>query len=189
MDHSPDFDRSLLATVPHLRAFARSLCRHQERADDLVQETLLKAWEHRASLRVPERLKPWLFTILRNAFYHSRRHARLEVEDADGTHSGRVGIGPAQSITTDFHDAMSALDCLPEDQREAIVLVFIHGMSYEEAAEICVCSVGTLKSRINRGRKRLADDLGLAAQNEFEPEPAHLAACSFVRTARTSGMP
>lgn len=176
---SPDpFRDALLAAVPHLRAFARSLCRHQDRADDLVQETLLQAWQHRDSLREADRLKPWLLTILRNAFYLSFRRTCSEVEDVDGVHAGQVAIVASQPMALDFNDSMNALDRLPEDQREAIVLVFVQNMSYDEAAAICGCAVGTLKSRINRARKKLSELLGVTSGSAFETDPAPKAALS-----------
>ena len=152
---------SLVAEMGSLRAFAVSLCGDKERADDLVQETLFKAWNHLDSFKEGTNLKAWLFTILRNTYFSERRKRRREVEDADGTYAARLATQPAQHGHMDMQDFRAALVRLPDDQREALVLVGAAGFSYEEAAEICGCAVGTIKSRVNRARNRLAGMLGL----------------------------
>jgi RNA polymerase sigma-70 factor (ECF subfamily) len=144
-----------------LRAFAVSLCGDKERADDLVQETLFKAWNHLESFKEGTNLKAWLFTILRNTYFSERRKRRREVEDADGAYAARLATHPAQHGHMDMQDFRAALTRLPDDQREALVLVGAAGFSYEEAAEISGCAVGTIKSRVNRARNRLATMLGL----------------------------
>jgi RNA polymerase sigma-70 factor, ECF subfamily len=153
---------SLVAEMGSLRAFAVSLCGDKERADDLVQETLFKAWNHLDSLKEGTNLKAWLFTILRNTYFSERRKRRREVEDADGTYAGRLATHPEQYGHMDMQDFRAVLVRLPDDQREALILVGAAGFSYEEAAEICGCAVGTIKSRVNRARNRLADMLGLS---------------------------
>ena len=153
-----------------LRAFAVSLCGDKERADDLVQETLFKAWNHLDSFKEGTNLKAWLFTILRNTYFSERRKRRREVEDADGTYAGRLATHPEQHGHMDMQDFRAVLVRLPYDQREALILVGAAGFSYEEAAEICGCAVGTIKSRVNRARNRLADMLGLS---EFEAGEAN----------------
>ena len=160
---------SLVAEIGSLRAFAVSLCGDKERADDLVQETLFKAWNHLESFKEGTNLKAWLFTILRNTYFSERRKRRREVEDADGTYAARLATHPAQHGHMDMQDFRSALTQLPDDQREALVLVGAAGFSYEEAAEISSCAVGTIKSRVNRARNRLAGILGLE-QQEGEAE-------------------
>ena len=152
---------SLVAEMGSLRAFGVSLCGDKERADDLVQETLFKAWNHLDSFKEGTNLKAWLFTILRNTYFSERRKRRREVEDADGTYAARLASQPAQHGHMDMQDFRAALVRLPDDQREALVLVGAAGFSYEEAAEICGCAVGTIKSRVNRARNRLAGMLGL----------------------------
>jgi RNA polymerase sigma-70 factor (ECF subfamily) len=147
----------------HLRAFAVSLCGDKERADDLVQETLFKAWNHLDSFKEGTNLKAWLFTILRNTYFSERRKRRREVEDADGSYAARLAAKPEQHGHMDMQDFRAVLVRLPDDQREALILVGAAGFSYEEAADICGCAVGTIKSRVNRARNRLADMLGLAA--------------------------
>ena len=161
---------SLVAEMGSLRAFAVSLCGDKERADDLVQETLFKAWNHLDSFKEGTNLKAWLFTILRNTYFSERRKRRREVEDADGTYAGRLATHPEQHGHMDMQDFRAVLVRLPDDQREALILVGAAGFSYEEAAEICGCAVGTIKSRVNRARNRLADMLGLS---EFEAGEAN----------------
>ena len=161
---------SLVAEMGSLRAFAVSLCGDKERADDLVQETLFKAWNHLDSFKEGTNLKAWLFTILRNTYFSERRKRRREVEDADGTYAGRLATHPEQHGHMDMQDFRAVLVRLPDDQREALILVGAAGFSYEEAAEICGCAVGTIKSRVNRARNRLADMLGLS---EFEAGQAN----------------
>jgi RNA polymerase sigma-70 factor (ECF subfamily) len=155
------FSRNLLATIPSLRAFARSLGASPDRADDLVQETLIKAWANQGSFVLGTNLKTWLFTILRNTAYsHYRKHWR-EVEDTDGSYAASLVTQPDQIAHLDMADFKSALDTVPAEQREALILVGASGFSYEEAAQICGCAVGTIKSRVNRARRRLAETLGI----------------------------
>jgi RNA polymerase sigma-70 factor (ECF subfamily) len=151
----------LVAEIGSLRAFAVSLCGDKERADDLVQETLFKAWNHLESFKEGTNLKAWLFTILRNTYFSERRKRRREVEDADGAYAARLASHPTQHGHMDMQDFRAALTQLPDDQREALILVGAAGFSYEEAAEISSCAVGTIKSRVNRARNRLAGILGM----------------------------
>lgn len=156
-----------------LRAFAVSLCGDKERADDLVQETLFKAWNHLDSFKEGTNLKAWLFTILRNTYFSERRKRRREVEDADGTYAGRLATHPEQHGHMDMQDFRAVLVRLPDDQREALILVGAAGFSYEEAAEICGCAVGTIKSRVARGRvalEALLTDGKLPSRREHENE-------------------
>src|SRR5690606_12531850 len=122
-----------------------------------------KAWTNLASFTPGTNMRAWLFTILRNTFYSHHRKLRREVQDVEGEHAARLATRPAQDGHMEFRDFESALDRLPADQREALVLVGASGFSYEEAAEICHCAVGTVKSRVNRARAKLADLLGLDA--------------------------
>ena len=173
-DH--EFRKDLIANIPPLRAFAISLTGKMDRADDLVQETLLKAWANRESFEPGTKLKAWLFTILRNEFYTVFRKRKREVEDADGLIAGKVGVHPEQDGHMDMRDMQHALGKLPVDQREALLLVSASDMSYEEAAVICGVAVGTIKSRVNRARARLAEMLNLKEASEFGPEPEVTAA-------------
>jgi RNA polymerase sigma-70 factor (ECF subfamily) len=162
--------QDLLKAVPALRAFAMSLSGNPDRADDLVQETLLKAWAGRASFTPGTNVSAWLFTILRNVFYSDHRKRRREVEDAEGQLASRLATHPAQDGHMDLVDFREALQHLLPDQREALILIGGSGLSYEEAAEICGCAVGTIKSRVNRARNRLAELLSVRSSSEFGPE-------------------
>jgi RNA polymerase sigma-70 factor (ECF subfamily) len=146
-----------LAVIPSLRAFALSLCGNADRADDLVQETLVRAWGSFGSFTEGTNLKAWLVTILRNAYYLEYRKRRLEVNDPDGLEAQKLEAPPAQNAYMDLKDFHSALQHLAPDQREAIILVGASGLSYEEAASICDCSVGTMKSRVSRAREQLTN--------------------------------
>lgn len=170
MSVSPSFREGLLAAVPTLRAFAVSLAKNADRADDLVQETLVKAWDKQDSFQPGTNLKAWLFTILRNEFYSQMRKRRREVEDSDGALTAGLSVHPSQDGSSDLNDFRKALAQLPEDQREAIVLIGASGFSYEEAAEICGCAVGTIKSRVSRARTRLLEILDIDGEGDFGPD-------------------
>ncbi len=159
MPAQDDMREAMLAAVPNLRAFAVSLCGDMDRANDLVQETLLRAWAHQDSFEPGTNMSAWLFTILRNHFRTEYRKRRREVEDADGGYAERLTSPEAQTGHVEFGELREALLHLPPDQREALVLVGASGFSYEEAAHICDCAVGTIKSRVNRARKKLAEIL------------------------------
>lgn len=167
---SPGLRDDLVAQIGSLRAFAVSLCGDRERADDLVQETLYKAWNHLDSFKEGTNLKAWLFTILRNTYFSERRKRKREVEDSDGSYAARLSSRPEQHGHMDMKDFQEALSGLPDDQREALVLVGAAGFSYEEAADISGCAVGTIKSRVNRARNRLAETLELSETDLGEPE-------------------
>jgi len=160
----------ILAAVPRLRAFAISLTGNVDRADDLVQETLLRAWTHFDSFQTGTNLTAWLFTILRNLFRSEYRKRRREVEDADGIYSQRLSSVPEQFGKIELGEFRTALAKLPADQREALVLVGAAGLSYEETAQICECAVGTIKSRVNRARTRLAEMLLIDGAQDFGPD-------------------
>ena len=168
---SNDFRDQLIAAIPGLRAFGMSLTARPDRADDLVQETLMKAWHHHDSFQQGTNLRAWLFTILRNEFYTHIRKRRREVEDADGVYAGAVAVNGGQEGHLDMADLRSALLQLPDDQREAIILVGASGFSYQEVAEICGVAVGTVKSRVSRARERLARLLGAAPDTAGTPAP------------------
>jgi RNA polymerase sigma-70 factor (ECF subfamily) len=163
---------ALLGAVPNLRAFAISLCGNIDRADDLVQETLLRALANISSFQPGTNMSAWLFTILRNLFHSEYRKRRREVEDSDGSYAERMKSQPEQTGHVEFTEFREALAKLPPDQREALILVGASGFSYEEAAEICECAVGTIKSRVNRARTRLADLLAIDSVDDFGPDHA-----------------
>ena len=154
MTQTDNFRDQLIAAIPGLRAFGLSLTARNDRADDLVQETLMKAWKYHDSFAADTNLRAWLYTILRNEFYSQLRKRKREVEDADGFYSSRVAIHPEQDGHLDMADLRIALAQLPEDQREAIVLIGASGFSYEEAAEICSVAVGTHAFRVEEDECR-----------------------------------
>lgn len=153
------FKTELLALVPFLRAFARSLTGNQESADDLAQEALVKAWQSRASFVPGTNLKAWLFTILRNQFYSDRRRAWRQAPWDQDAAERMPGGGSDQVHAAELSDTVRALKHLSDEQREALILVGAGGFSYEDAAAICKCAVGTVKSRVARARKTLIDIL------------------------------
>jgi RNA polymerase sigma-70 factor, ECF subfamily len=153
--------RQMVAAIPKLRAFAVSLCGNSDRADDLVQECLAKALLNIGSFATGTNLLAWLFTILRNAYYSDFRKHRREVSDTDGIHSANLVSNPTQDDHMDFLDFREALQKLPPDQREALILIGAAGLAYEEAAQICNCATGTMKSRVSRARARLTELLEL----------------------------
>jgi RNA polymerase sigma-70 factor, ECF subfamily len=170
VQESPSFKRELLATLPSLRAFAVSLSGRHDKADDLVQDTMMKAWAKQDSFQLGTNIKAWLFTILRNEFYSQMRKRGREVQDTDGAFTERMSVHPSQYGVLDMTDFKKALDSLPPDQREAIILIGASGFSYEEAAEICHCAVGTMKSRVSRARTRLQDILGISGEADYGPD-------------------
>ena len=169
-DPTIEMQNELGKLVPNLRAFARSLSGNADHADDLVQETLVKAWKHRSSFAPGSNLKAWLFTILRNAFLSERRKRKLEVEDKDGVFAGRMSVHGEQLGHMDMVDFIKALNTLPPDQKEALLLIGAEGFSYEEAALMCGCAVGTIKSRVNRARVRLAEVLNVNGAADYGPD-------------------
>lgn len=145
----------LVEALPMLRAFARSLAGNRDRADDLVQETVMRALANRDKFQEGTNLHAWLVTILRNQYYSEGRKRRREVEDAEGTHAGRLADVAAQPGHLELDDFLRAMRLLSDEQREALVLIGASGFSYEEAAEICGVRVGTVKSRVSRARAQL----------------------------------
>jgi RNA polymerase sigma-70 factor, ECF subfamily len=170
MSVEPSVRNEMLAAVPSLRAYAISLCRNVDRADDLVQETLLRAWAHVDSFEAGTNMSAWLFTILRNAFRSEYRKRRREVADSEGTYAGSLTSQPEQTSRLQLDEFRAALSRLPIDQREALVLVGASGFSYEQTAEICGCAVGTIKSRVNRARARLAEMMSIESVDDFGPD-------------------
>jgi len=150
------FKRELTGVIPHLRAFARGLCGRPDLADDLVQETLLKAWAAQERFEPGTSMRAWTFVILRNAYLTDMRRNRFRA-DYDETVAERILVAPAgQESPLHLSDLHRALLTLPPERREALLLVGAGGFSYEEAAEICQCAVGTIKSRVGRARAALS---------------------------------
>lgn len=168
----PSFKTAMLAALPALRAFAMSLSGRHDVADDLVQETVMKAWSKQDAFTLGTNMNAWLFTILRNLYYSQMRKRGREVQDTDGAFTARLGVAPAHDGRMDLADFKRALDELPPDQREAILLIGASGFSYEEAAEICGCAIGTVKSRVSRARARLQVSLGIAGASDYGPDAA-----------------
>jgi RNA polymerase sigma-70 factor, ECF subfamily len=154
------FRAGLLQVVPALHRFAVSLTRDPAAADDLVQDTLLRGWRGRGGFTPGTNLEAWLFTILRNVFYSQHRKQGREVADTDGSYAERLTSIPEQGGHLDLQDVRAALDRLAPVMREALVLVAIENLSYEEAAVVMNCRIGTVKSRVWRAREQLARMLG-----------------------------
>jgi RNA polymerase sigma-70 factor (ECF subfamily) len=161
----------MLAAVPRLRAFAISLCGNVDRADDLVQETLLRAIANIKSFQPGTNMPAWLITILHNRFRTEYRTRRREVEDVDGSYVDSLKSPPEQHSRVEFEEFRVTLAKLPSDQREALLLVGAAGFSYQEAAAVCETAVGTIKSRVNRARTRLSELLSIDSADKFGPDP------------------
>ena len=145
----------VVALIPALRAFAWSLSHNGSDADDLVQDTLIKAWTNRDKFEPGTNLRAWMFTILRNTYYTHVLRRRREVRDEQGEYAGQLQTPATQDWSVAMRTLQLALQRLPAEHREALILVGAAGLSYEEAAEICGCALGTIKSRVNRARARL----------------------------------
>ena len=158
----------LVTHLPAMRAFAMSLTRNSATADDLVQDAVVKAWSNFDKFQPGTNLRAWLFTILRNTYYSLHRKRRREVEDPEGVMAEQLSEKPAHDGRLAMNDFREAFAELNDEQREALVLVGAEGFSYEEAAEMCGCAVGTIKSRTNRARKRLAELMHLDDEQDLE---------------------
>jgi len=161
MTASPEVREAMLAALPSLRAFAMSLTHNVTSADDLVQDAILRAWKNLDRFEAGTNLQAWLFTILRNGFYSQLRKKRREVEDPDGSYAARLWAPPEQPAKCDVQDMLRALARLSPEHREALLLIVAEGLSYEDAARVCGVPVGTMKSRVNRARARLAQLLAV----------------------------
>ena len=155
----------ILADIPHLRAFAISLCGNVDSADDLVQDTILRALTHIDSFEPNTNLRGWLFRILRNAFYSEYRKRRHEVRDTDGIFASRLTTHPSQEGHLAYKDFLRAFARLTPSQREALLLVVASGFKFEDAAQIMGVAEGTAKSRVIRARARLAELLQLSDED------------------------
>src|SRR5215510_6109478 len=150
-----DFREKLIELIPFLRAFARTLCGHRDEADDLCQEALAKAWQSRATFEPGTNLKAWLFMILRNQFYSEKRRAWRQKPWDEATAEQSLVTSGTQHASIALSDVSRAMRLLPHEQREALILVGAGGFAYEEAAKICGCALGTIKSRVARARRTL----------------------------------
>lgn len=156
----------VVGLIPALRAFAWSLSRNGSDADDLVQDTLIKAWSNREKFEPGTNLRAWLFTILRNTYYTNVLRRRREVRDEQGEYAGALSAPPTQDWSVTIRSLQVALQQLPIEHREALILVGAAGLSYEEAADICGCALGTIKSRVNRARARLLKIMDVEDAND-----------------------
>jgi RNA polymerase sigma-70 factor (ECF subfamily) len=177
----PELRDAMLGAVPSLRAFAISLTGNFDRADDLVQDTLVRALANIDRFERGTNLNAWLFTILRNLFHSEWRKMKREVEDIDGAYAARLSTIPEQGGRLDLADFRTALRKLPADQREALLLVGAQGFAYEDAAQICGVAVGTIKSRVNRARARLANLLAVEDAEDLGPDRLTRAALQTTR--------
>ena len=159
-DGTSAFKAGLVELLPHLRAFARGLCGRADKADDLVQEAVLRAWSARDTFKPGTNLKAWLFTIARNHFLNDLRRNRRETQLEEGQAEVALVKEADQEEGLILDDLHLALERLPAERREALLLVGASGFSYEEAAQVCGVAVGTIKSRVARGRVQLAQLLG-----------------------------
>ena len=167
---SPSFKNDLLKEIPNLRAFAASISGSMQTADDLVQDTLVKAWANSEKFQDGTSMRAWLFTILRNTYYSLYRKRGREVQDSEGTYAERLAMHGSQEGHMDLADFRKALARLPEEQREVLIMVGASGVSYEEAAEVCGVALGTIKSRVNRARVKLAEILSITNLDEIGPD-------------------
>ncbi|HWA63382.1 MAG TPA: sigma-70 family RNA polymerase sigma factor [Caulobacteraceae bacterium] len=181
------FRAELMPMISHMRAFARSLCGDPVEADDLVQESLAKAWKSRASYQTGTSLKSWTFTILRNQFYSDKRRSwrqsSLDPETAERTLVAASNPGAALELD----EVRRALALLPDDQREALILVGVAGLPYEEVSAICDCAIGTIKSRVSRARHRLAEILAQGYVEVDETAPSEAMNALLADAQRLSG--
>ena len=171
MTLTPELRNTVLKVIPNLRAFALSLTNNVDRADDLVQETLLRGLSNLDKFTPGTSMQAWLFTILRNQFHTAFRRKRREVEDPEGALVNGLSVPPEQHGHLALQDLRAALMRLPLEQREAILLVGAQGVSYEDAAQICGTKIGTIKSRVNRARANLSELLGVEETDDLGSDP------------------
>ncbi len=156
MDTDP-FKAELIALLPKLRGHAIALTGSSAAADDLIQDTMVRAWRFRASYKAGSNMGAWVNRILRNSFYTSTAAQRHVVQDVDGRYAAQLSCKPEQEWRVKYGELLAALAHLAAESRDALLLVVAEGLSYEEAAEVAGCPVGTMKSRVNRARERLAE--------------------------------
>lgn len=171
-----DFKKGIVDAIPYVRAFSRTLCGARAAADDLAQETLAKAWQARASFQPGTNLKAWLFMIARNQFYSEKRRSWRSAAWSDELAEVRLVAPAGQTDHVDLADLKRAMTKITPEQREALILVGAGGLSYEEAAKVCGCAIGTVKSRVARARQALerllsgADGERLPARGEVDTD-------------------
>nr|WP_069298391.1 RNA polymerase sigma factor [Neptunicoccus sediminis] len=165
---STDPRNELVEHLPALRAFALSLTRNSATADDMVQDAVVKAWTNIDKFEPGSKMRAWLFTILRNTYYSSLRKSNREVADVDGAFTEGLSVKPDHDGRMQMSDFKAAFETLPDEQREALILVGASGFTYEEAASMTSVAVGTVKSRVNRGREKLTELLNLSEGDPME---------------------
>lgn len=164
------FGKRMVAQMPYLRAFAISLCGSYSQADDLVQETLVKAWSHADSFKPDTNFRAWLVTILRNTYFSEYRKRSREVQDVDNVIAEQVQVKGGQESKAIISDVQKALNKLAPEHREILLMIAITELSYEEAAQVCNVAIGTVKSRLNRARAKLAENLGLTGVSDIDSD-------------------
>ena len=165
----PTVGPALLAAMPRLRAFAISLCRNGDHADDLVQDTLLRACANIMSFTPGTNMLAWLCTIMKNHFFSECRRRRKPFESIE-EHADSVVSKPAQVAHAECNELWTALDKLEPRQREVLIMIGASGLSYDEAAKMCGCPTGTIKSRVDRARAELAQLLSIEGPEDFEED-------------------
>ena len=180
-------EQELTTHLPALRAFAISLTRNISSADDLVQETIVKAWSNLSRFEAGTNMRAWLFTILRNTHFSNGRKRKREVPDSDGIYARRLSVRPDHDGRLAFSEFLVAFDKLSDEHREVLVLVGASGFSYEEAAGMIGVAVGTVKSRANRARARLQDLLGISQGEDLVGTPAGHALMAAATAGGESG--
>jgi RNA polymerase sigma-70 factor (ECF subfamily) len=182
------FRGELVALIPHLRAFARSLTGEPTSADDLAQDTMMKAWDARASFEMGTNMKAWTFMILRNQFYSEKRRSwRQSQLDQEAAERTLMAVdAPASPVA--LNELRLGLAMLPSEQRESLVLVGAGGFSYEEAAAICECAVGTVKSRVSRARRALQAILDSGAYDRDGASASEAMGAIVAQAERLSGL-
>jgi RNA polymerase sigma-70 factor (ECF subfamily) len=158
----------LVEHIGAMRAFAISLTRNTATADDIVQDALVKAWSNIESFTPGTNMRAWLFTIVRNTYFSLHRKRKREVEDVDGSYTDSLSQKPEHDGKLALRDFAAAFDELTDEQREALVLVGAQGFSYEEAAKTAGVAVGTIKSRVNRGRAHLAELMDVGPEDDLD---------------------
>lgn len=162
-----EFEHALRTVAPHLRAFGRALCGNVDRADDLAQETMLKAWAARHLYQAGTNFKAWTFTILRNQFYSEARRDRFRGDYAEGMADRLLHFPASQEHAVELADVLRALSVIPARYREALILVSVGSLAYEEVADICGVAVGTIKSRVSRARAMLSQAITSGQMVDF----------------------
>jgi len=164
---APEFRDAMLEALPNLRAYAISLTGNPDRTDDCVQNAILKALKSRERFEAGTNMQAWLFTILRNSVFSEHRKWRREVQDTDGAYAAQLVSAPDQNVKLDLQDVQAALAMLRSEQREALVLVALEGLAYDQVAEITGVAIGTVKSRVSRARQRLAELMGIETADDL----------------------